>query len=174
MMRELRVLLDKDGSIATLQQDALDFTWESVQEAANAHARLMMMRSTEEVHKLLGILLNDDVLAFSSAMTTFPLRIAQLLAIQRGVLITTDSRFFRQVQESVGLTSDWTQAHLRAVSIEPAPAGVSALHWRGSAFLSLYIETVKLLRPIMHPTECEVIEQTLRVIEASGLVLLNG
>lgn len=174
MMRELRILLDKDGSIGILQRDALDFSWESVQEAANAYARSMMMSSTEQVHKMLGILLNDDALAFSSAMTTFPVLLSQLLAIQRGVLIKTDSRFFRQVQESVGLASAWTQVHLRAISIEPAPAGVSALHWRGSAFLSLYMETVKLLHPIMHPTECDVIEQTLRVIEASGLVLLSG
>ena len=168
MMQELRILLDKDGSIGVLQRDALDFSWESVQEAANAYARSMMMSSTEQVHKMLGILLNDDALAFSSAMTTFPVHLAQLLAIQRGVLIKTDSRFFYQLQESIGLTSAWTQAHLRAVSIEPPPADVPSLQWRASAFLSLYLETVNLLRPIMHPTECEVIEQTLRMIEASG------
>lgn len=169
--RTLRILLDKDGSLARLIQDARDFTWEPLQEAANVRVRSMMMISTEVVHKMLGILLKEDALAFSSALTTFPLRLAEMVVLQRGILITSDSTRFRQVWESIGLNSAWTQAHLRAISVDPGLVDAPSLRRRGSALLNLYRETVILLCSCLSPTEGEVVEQALRVIDASGFVL---
>ena len=169
MIRELRILLDKDGTIGKLQQDARAFTWEPLQEAANAYASFYMLRNTEEIHKLLGILLNNDALAFSSAMTTFPVHLTRAVAIQRGTLITTDNVIFRQVRESVGLASPWTRAHIRAVSLDAGPTGVPMLQWRGSALLNLYRETVLLLQPFMRPADNKVVEQTLQIIDTFGL-----
>jgi hypothetical protein len=171
MIRELFILLDKNETLLQLQQEALAFNWEQVLHAASTHVNAIMLRSTEEVHKMLGILLRGDELAFVSAMTTFPMRLTQVIALQQGVLVTTDNCYYQQVREVVGLTSPWTQAHMNAVSVEPGPAHILPLRWRGGVLLALYRETARLLLPFMISPDREVVEQTLHIIDASGFAL---
>jgi hypothetical protein len=171
MIREMSILIDKNGMLQQLQQEALAFHWEQVRYRANAHVNALILHCTEAVYKMLGILFRGDELAFVSAMTTFPMHLTQAVVLHQGVLITTDHSYYQQVREAVGLTSLWTQAHVRAVSVEPGPAHILPLLWRGGVFLALYHETARLLLPSMISPDREVVEQTLRIIAASGLVL---
>src|SRR5437660_5271674 len=45
--REARILLDKDGLFRQLQQEARDWTWEPLQEAANQYACETLLEHTE-------------------------------------------------------------------------------------------------------------------------------
>ena len=171
MIQELSILLDKNGTLQQLQQEALAFNWEQIRPSVSARVDAIMLRCTEEVHKMLGILFRGDELAFVSTMTTFPMHLTQAVVLQYGVFVTTDNCYYRQVREAVGLSSPWTQAHIRAVCIDPGPAHILPLLWRGGVLLALYRETVRLLLPAMLSPDREVVEQTLRIIDASGLAL---
>ncbi len=51
--REARILLDKEGLFRQLQQEARDWTWEPLQEAANRYACETMLEQTEIALKVL-------------------------------------------------------------------------------------------------------------------------
>src|SRR5215212_7225282 len=53
-LRGMRILLDKDGSMRTLQQVAQNFAWSSLQPAADEFAAEAIMGNAEEVHKILN------------------------------------------------------------------------------------------------------------------------
>src|SRR5215213_5325885 len=53
-LRGMRILLDKDGSMMTLQQAAQNFAWSSLQPAADEFAAEAIMGNAEEVHKILN------------------------------------------------------------------------------------------------------------------------
>lgn len=55
--REARILLDKGGLFKQLQQEARDWTWEPLQEAANRYALETMLEHTEIALKALRALL---------------------------------------------------------------------------------------------------------------------
>jgi hypothetical protein len=52
-LRQSRILLDKDGSIATLKEAAVKATWGSLQTAANTYASWSLSANSEEIHKIL-------------------------------------------------------------------------------------------------------------------------
>src|SRR5688500_5318589 len=53
-LRGMRVVLDKDGSMAALQQAAREFNWSTLQPIADEFAAEEIMGNAEEVHKILN------------------------------------------------------------------------------------------------------------------------
>ncbi len=165
-IRDARVLLDKEGALAALQREAQAWTWEPLQASANYYAGEVMMIQTESVHKILRALLVHDELALAEMVILLFSAITDAVTVQRGILATSGNTYFRQVQETVGQDSTWTQYHkvLVGVEIDTIPAATS-LEARGIAALRLYQETVQFLRPHLNPMHREVIEHSLIVIE---------
>ena len=126
-----------------------------------------MLFDTEDIPKIVGALLRHDTLALSYATFKLFPRITEIVALQRGVLVKTDHTYFRQVQEAVGLDSAWTHHHGLIAGSDGARAEGTA-EIRAIALLSLYRETVHLLRAIMLPEHRRVVEETVLVIERAG------
>lgn len=164
-MREIRILLDKNGSMHKMQEEALAFTWEPLQEAANQVASWNMMWQAETAHKILGILQNYDERALAYTLFKTLNYLTHTMAVQRGILMKTDNTFYQQVQEAVGLDSAWTHYHRLAAGLEIGPTDMPPVKVQGIAWLHLYAEMVKLFRPIFRPAHREVVEETLSVIE---------
>ena len=59
-LRQARILLDKDGSIAALKEFAAKAAWETLQTAANAYASWNLSGCAEEIYKILAGLAQKD------------------------------------------------------------------------------------------------------------------
>jgi hypothetical protein len=92
------------------------------------------------------------------------------VAIQRGVLVKSDSTYYRQIEESIGLDSTWTRYHRIGAGVDAGSTDVPPVVARGIATLHLYQETARLLWSILEPPQREVIGQTVKVIEKARLL----
>lgn len=165
-IREARILIDKDGGFQKLQQQARDWIWEPLQAAANYYAGELLMKQAEIVHKTLRALLVRDELALAEMVLILCTALTDALAIQRGVLITSGNSYFRQVQASVGVTSEWTHQHQITIDIaKNTTLPATPLETKGFAALRLYQETVLVLLPSLTSEHREVVEQASAVIE---------
>jgi hypothetical protein len=162
------VLLDKDGSVTQLVQDIAAFRWEPLQQAANEYASLEMMLAAEQVHKILSEILRRDDMAISYATAKLLSWLTEIVAVQRGVPVRSDSVYYLQVQVAVGPASVWARYHRIVAGVDVLPASVSPIKVRAVAALHLYQETTVLLRPIMQPEHLAVVEQALRVFQEAG------
>ena len=82
----------------------------------------------------------------------------------------SDSTYYRQIEESVGLDSTWTRYHRIAAGVDAGSEDVPPVVARGIATSHLYQETANLLWSILELPQREVIEQTVKVIEKAGLL----
>jgi predicted nucleotidyltransferase len=162
-VREARILLDKDGSFKTLQEEAWTWTWAPLQVAADAYSSQLMVEQTEIVLKALRALTLHDLVALADMTLDLFSAVTEAIAVQRGVLVESGNTYFHQVQETVGAQSLWTQYHLRAAGITPQPP--PSAEKRGKETLYLYEETARLLRPAISSEHWEVITQTIQTIE---------
>lgn len=161
-----RTLLDKDGSVTALMQDIANFRWKPLQESANAFASEWLMLYTEMAHKVLSELSKNNDPGIAYACEKLLSHLTEVVAVQRGVMIKTDSTYYLQVEEAAGLDSDWTTYHRQVAGVD-IPSNMHPVKARGIAALHLYRETGKLLWDILVPAHREVIEQTLAVINAA-------
>jgi predicted nucleotidyltransferase len=161
-IREARNLLDKEGKFQELQQEAWEWIWEPLQIAADAYASQLMVRQTEIALKLMRALVLHDLVALSEMIIDLFAAITDAVAVQRGVLVRSGNTYFRQVQESVGQHSVWTEYHLRIAGITAYPL---SLQEQGKEIFRLYKETAQLLKPSIRLDHWDAIEQTIRTIE---------
>lgn len=164
--REARVLLDKDGMFRQLQQEAKDWTWKPLQEAANRYACEIMLEHTEIALKAIRALLVQDASALAEMTLLLFNAVTSALAVQRGILSESGNSYFRQVQESVGLNTTWAHLHSVIAGIH-APLGTdNEAEIRGIMALDLYQETACLLQPILQTSEHgKVVLQTSKLID---------
>ncbi len=160
-----RVLLDKDGSVTRLVQEIEAFRWEPLQNAAARYASFRMMELAERVHKVLSELLKRDELALAFVTSELVYALTEVVAVQQGVLVNSESTYYWQVEAAVGLDSDWTLCHRWAAGVDTVPTRGSIVLTQAIAALRLYQETVKLLRPVLHQDHLAVAEQATRVID---------
>lgn len=167
-LRQAVILLDKDDSLAGLKQAAQDFEWSALQAKADAYAEEELMGFAEEVHKILNGLLNNDESTILNALSGLSLGLRRAVAVQRGLLIETENRYFDIVQDSIGRASNWTRAFRLAIGADLSPEADPPFKYRGMAGLALYCETYSLFRAIISDQHCEVIEETLKRIKNVG------
>lgn len=160
-----RVLLDKDGSVTRLVQEIEAFRWEPLQKAADRYASFRVMALAERVHKVLGELLKRDELALAYVTSELVYALTEVVAVQQGVLVKSESTYYWQVQAAVGLDSDWSLCHRWAAGVDSVATKGSIVLTQAIAALRLYQETVKLLRPVLHQDHLAVAEQAMRVID---------
>ena len=128
-LRQSRILLDKDGSIAALKEFAAKVPWEVLQASADAYASWNLSGCTEEVYKILAGLAQQDESRTLYAVWGLTHELANTLLIQRGILIQTENAYIDLVQETAGRTSEWTRYFRLAVGLDAASANRVSLSW---------------------------------------------
>ena len=167
-LRQLRILLDKDSTVAILQEFAAKITWEPMQAAADAYASWNISGCAEEVHKILAGLAQRNESKTLYAIWGLTRELANTLLVRCGILIPTENAYIDLVQEAAGRTSDWTRQFRLATGLEPFPPEEPHFVGYGKAGLCLYRETARLLQPVLSCEDANVVERTLEIIAEAG------
>ncbi len=167
-LRQARVLLDRDGSVAHLIEAAHAFHWSEIQPAADAMVSWQLCGLAEEIYKLLGALEMQDESKTLYALSSLTFDLVETLLVQRGILVPTENAYFDLAQGTAGVHSEWTRQLRLAMAFDPLPAGAPVYVSRAVAAMALYRLTVGLLAEVLRPEEAAVIERTLAVMAEAG------
>jgi predicted nucleotidyltransferase len=156
-IQDARILLDKDGTFRAFQQEARNWQWEPLQEAANRYASQVIVELSETILRTLGALqFQRKVMLVQRVILHILPGVTKAIAVQRGILIRGNN-YLQQVQETVGVDSVWTRTYMDAAGM--AVGGIpNTTEARSIAALRLYQETVRLLQPHLLPEHRETIE----------------
>ncbi|MBV6449941.1 MAG: hypothetical protein MHPDNHAH_00654 [Anaerolineales bacterium] len=161
----MRIVLDKDGSLAKLQKQANEFDFASLQPAADKFAAEQVMGCAEEVHKILSGLARSHESAVLYATWGLVKELLEAVSVQRGILIVSENRYFDLIQESVGRDTKWVSAFRKAWGLD---SNASQYQQRGAAALTLYRLTAAMFDELIPDKHREVVKNTLRLIKEAG------
>ena len=164
-LRGMKILLDKDGSLKALQQAAHSFKWSPLQPAADEYAGEQILFCAEEVHKILNGLTRGHESTVLYATWGLVKNLLEAVAVQRGILIVSENRYFDLIQDSVGRDSKWTRAFRMAWGLD---AGASQYQSRGAAALALYRLSAAMFDELIPEKHRQVVNNTLRLIKEAG------
>lgn len=164
-LRGMKILLDKDGSLAALQKEAQEFIWSPLQTAADEFAAEEIMGNAEEVHKILNGLAHQHESTVLYAVWGLVKNMLETVAVQRGIMIVSENRYFDLIQDSVGRDSEWTRLFRTAWGLDPAGPGYQQ---RGAAAISLYRLSVEMFDRLIPDKHRLVIDRTLQLIKEAG------
>ena len=151
--------------MAMLQQAAQDFDWSPLQPAADVFAAEQIMGNAEEVHKILNGLARNHESTVLYATWGLVKNMLEAVAVQRGILIVSENRYFDLIQESVGRDSKWTSAFRAAWGLDPAS---SQYQTRGAAALRLYRLSALMFDTLIPGKHRDVVNHTLQIIKDAG------
>ncbi len=163
--RQTRVLLDKDGCMRELKRMVEGFSWEPLRAEALGFAGHILMCDAELVHKLFSNLWKGNLSGVSYVITRLLQGATEAMMLYHAVFITTDSVYYQEVENAVGLDTPWTHYHRLLIDTETGPEDTSSIEARARIALRLFRETATLLYPILSQQRRSVIEQVLQRIE---------
>ena len=164
-LRGMKIVLDKDGSLTALQEAAHAFDWSSWQSAADEFAAEEVMGCAEEVHKILSGLARGHESTVLYAVWGLVNGMLSAVAVQRGLMIISENRYFDLIQDSVGRDAKWTRAFRSAWGLDP---NASQYQSRGASALTLYCLTAAMFDELIPEKHREVVNTTLRLIKEAG------
>jgi predicted nucleotidyltransferase len=164
-LRGMQIVLDKDGSLTALRKAAQEFDWSSLQSAADQFAAEQVRGCAEEVHKVLNGLAREHESTVLYAVWGLIKHLPEAVMVQRGLMITSENRFFDLIQDSVGRDMEWTQAFRRGWGLD---VNGSQFQHRGAAALSLYCLTAQMFNHLIPEKHRTVVNKTLQLIKEAG------
>ncbi len=120
------------------------------------------MGNTEEVHKILNGLARQHESTVLYATWGLVKNMLEAVAVQRGIMIVSENRYFDLIQDSMGRESRWTRSFRAAWGLGPNGAQYQT---RGAAALSLYHLTAMMFDSLIPEKYRDVIANTLRLIK---------
>jgi hypothetical protein len=165
-LRGMKILLDKDGSMAALQKAAYEFDWSPLQPAADEFAAEEIMGNAEEVHKILNGLARGHESTVLYATWGLVKNMLEAVAVQRGIMIVSENRYFDLIQDAVGRGTKWTNAFRTAWGLDYASSQYQS---RGAAALKLYNLTAAMFDKLIPDKHREVVNHTLQLIKEADL-----
>ena len=164
-LREMRILRDQDSALAGLQAAAREFDWSSLQPAADEFAAEEVMGNAEEVHKILNGLARGHESTVLYANWGLVNNMLETVAVQRGILIVSENRYFDLIQDAIGRDSKWTSAFRTAWGLDSSS---SQYQTRGAAALTLYRLSAAMFDSLIPEKHRSVVDTTLRLIKEAG------
>lgn len=169
-MKQARVLLDKDGSMAQLKQMVEEFRWEALQDEALGYAGHILHCDIEFAHKLLSDLWQHNQAGAAYTIQRIFDGATMVMALFHGVFIITDHMYYQQVEEAVGLETDWTRYHRLLIGLENDNEAATSIEERAKLALRLYCETAVHLWPSLSEQRREVVGQGMRLIKSQLII----
>jgi len=164
-LRGMKIFLDKDGSLTELQKSAQDFDWSTVQALADEFAVEQVMHCAEEAHKILNGLTREHESTVLYAAAGLVWNMLEAVAVQHGILIVSENRYFDLIQAAVGRDSKWTNAFRTAWGLDSSSSQSQS---RGTAALTLYCLTAAMFDELIPEKHRDVVNNTLRLIQEAG------
>ena len=163
-LRQMQILLDESGQLAKLKRAAYDFNWDDLQDAANEFAVENLMGCAEEAHKIVGGLLQGSESKVLYAVWGLFKGLTNAVAVQRGMIMESENRYFDVIQENIGQSHEWTRAFRLTLGADVGDLNLPVYRTRGQAALALYKHTAQLFQNIILEKHRDVIENTLQLI----------
>ena len=164
-LRGMKIFLDKDGSLTELQKSAHAFNWSTVQAMADEFAAEQVMHCAEEVHKILNGLTRGHESTVLYAVAGLVWNLLEAVAVQRGILIISENRYFDLIQDSMGRDSKWTSAFRTSWGLDSTSSQYQS---RGTTALTLYRLTAAIFDELIPEKHRDVVNNTLRLIQEAG------
>jgi len=164
-LRGMKILLDKDGWMAELQKAAYEFQWSALQPVADEFAAEEIMGNAEEVHKILNGLARGHESTVLYATWGLVKNMLEAVAVQKGLMIVSENRYFDLIQDAVGRDSKWTAAFRTAWGLDSA---ASQYQSRGAAALKLYKLSAAMFDELIPAKHRDVVNHTLQLIKDAG------
>ena len=161
----MKILLDKNGSMAALQKAAQDFDWSALQPLADEFAAEMVMGNAEEVHKIVNGLGRGHESMVLYATWGLVKSMLEAVAVQRGIMMVSENLYFDLILGSVGHDSAWTRAFRTAWGLDE---GASQYRSRGVGALQLYRLTAEMFDEFIPEKHREVVNKSLQLIKEAG------
>jgi len=165
-LQQMQILLDETGQLTKLKQAAYDFKWADLQTAANDYAIEELLGCSEEAHKIISGLLQENESKVLYASWGLFKGLANAAAVQRGMIIESENRYFDIIQKNIGHTHEWTRAFRLSFGMDVGDVNILAYQTRGKAALELYQQTALLFEKIINDRHREVLENTLQLISS--------
>jgi len=161
----MKILLDRDGSLTELQKTAEHFDFSLLQPEADEFAAETIMGCAEEVHKILNGLGRSHESTVLYATWGLVKSLLEAVAVQRGIMIVSENRYFELIQSAVGRDTKWTSAFRSAWGLDSTSAQYQS---RGVAALKLYRLTAAMFDGLIPEVHRTVVNQTLHLIKEAG------
>jgi len=161
----MKIILDKDGSLAALQKSAQEFDWTPLQSSADEFAAEAVMGCAEEVHKILNGLARSHESTVLYATWGLVKNMLEAVAVHRGVLIVSENRYFDLIQETAGRDTKWVSALRSAWGLDSTSSQYQS---RGAAALVLYRLSAAMFDDLIPDKHRDVVKNTLRLIKEAG------
>jgi len=164
-LRGMQIVLDKDGLLAELQKVAEHFDFSLLQPEADEYAAEEIMSCAEEVHKILSGLTRSHESTVLYATWGLVKILLEAVAVQRGIMIVSENRYFELIQNAVGRDTKWVSAFRTAWGLDSTSSQYQS---RGAAALKLYRLTATMFDGLIPEVHREVVNRTLRLIKEAG------
>ena len=161
----MKIVLDKDGLLAELQKMAQKFDWSLLQSDADEYAVQEVMGGAEEVHKILSGLARGHESTVLYATWGLVKNLLEAVAVQRGIMMVSENRYFDLIQESVGRDTKWVSAFRTAWGLDSMSCQYQS---RGAGGLTLYRLTAAMFDHLIHKKHRDVVDNTMRLIKEAG------
>jgi hypothetical protein len=165
-LQGMKIILDKDGSLAELQRMAQKFDFSLLQSLADEFAAEEIMGNAEEVHKILNGLARGHESTVLYATWGLVKNMLEAVAVQRGIMIVSENRYFDLIQDSVGRDTKWVSAFRTAWGLDPVSSQYQS---RGMAALKLYRLTAAMFDGFIPEKHRDVVKHTLKLIKETGV-----
>jgi predicted nucleotidyltransferase len=162
----MRIILDKNGSLAELQKMAQKFDWLLLQSDADEFAAEQVMHCAEEAHKILNGLARGHESTVLYAVWGLVSNLLEAVAVQRGIMIVSENRYFDLIQDAVGRDTKWVGAFRMAWGLDSTSSQYQS---RGAAALKLYRLTAAMFDGLIPEKHREVVNNTLWLIKEIGI-----
>ena len=164
-LRGMKIILDKDSSLAKLQKMAQKFDWSLLQADADEFAAEEVVGCAEEVHKILNGLERKHESTVLYASWGLVKNLLEAVAVQRGIMIVSENRYFDLIQESVGRDTKWVSTFRTAWGLDSTS---SQYPLRGAGSLTLYRLTAAMFDDLIPEKHRDVVNHTLQRIKEAG------
>lgn len=155
--RNAWIVADASGMAATLQQEAIDWRWDTIGDARlNDWVAEEITGFAEEVHKLVAARVRGDAVAAAIQRSILALRLAPKLAIHHRWLYESENVLWAGMNERLG--SAWATTQLAALATSAIPLDESL-----DAALDLFALSVAQAWSIMDERQREVCRVALLV-----------
>ena len=161
----MKIVLDMDGSLTELQTMAQKFDFSLLQRDADEFAAEEIMGCAEEVHKILNGLIRSHESTVLYATWGLVKCMLEAVAVQRGIMIVSENRYFDLIQEAVGRDTKWVSAFRTAWGLDSTSTQYQS---RGAAALKLYRLTAAMFDGLIPEKHRQVVDTTLRLIKEAG------
>lgn len=152
----MRILVDRDGGLATLQAACRSFDYSALRPAAAAYLRQKATAACEYVFKIRAAVGTQDEGKALHAAAALTARCERLAAVAFLTPIRTENEYYRIVQDAAGPA--WTAAHRAAFGLDGGDAFAQAV-----AACALFRETMRLVHDRLDAASLAIVGPTLAI-----------